>query len=92
MATRLNERNERVLAFVAAHEREHGVAPSTLEIQRALDFADRDSATRALRVLAKRGWLEPSGDERAWSAKVAQVQDYLFVGGLAAEAEPTSLA
>src|SRR6185503_14995987 len=54
----LTEKQEKILAFVRAHLREHGLPPTREEIAREFGFAVRASAEEHLRAIARKGHIE----------------------------------
>jgi repressor LexA len=54
----LTERQTQLLNFLRDHQREHGVMPSTREIQRFFGFASQTAAMSHLRALEKKGVIQ----------------------------------
>ncbi len=54
----LTERQTQLLNFLRDHQREHGVMPSTREIQRYFGFASQTAAMSHLRALEKKGVIQ----------------------------------
>ena len=54
----LTERQAQLLNFLRDHQREHGVMPSTREIQRYFGFASQTAAMSHLRALEKKGVIQ----------------------------------
>jgi repressor LexA len=75
----LTDRQERVLAFILAHQEAHQRPPTTREIQREFDLKSQNAVMNHLRALARKGMIAQSGDGRTWAAaKAKEVQGYLF--------------
>lgn len=54
----LTERQKQLLNFLRDYQREHGVMPSTREIQRHFGFASQTAAMSHLRALEKKGVIQ----------------------------------
>ncbi len=72
----LTERQEEVLDFVNAYQREHGVPPSTREIARTLECS-QPTVLKHLQSLARKSQLDKLADGK-WGFKAVQVQGHLF--------------
>ena len=71
------ERQDAILDYLRAYQTEHGVPPSTRQIQRHFGFASQTTVIRHLRSLATLGKVEQLGG-RTWGLKTAEVQGHLF--------------
>ena len=54
----LTDRQKQLLNFLRDHQRQHGVMPSTREIQRHFGFASQTAAMSHLRALEKKGVIQ----------------------------------
>ncbi len=54
----LTSRQREMLEYLRAHQREHGVMPSTREIQRHFGFSSQTAAMSHLRALEKKGVIQ----------------------------------
>lgn len=53
----LTERQQNILSFIESEQREHGITPSTREIQKHFGFASQTSVMQYLAVLERKGFL-----------------------------------
>jgi repressor LexA len=99
-ADTLTERQSQLLAFLRDHQREHGVMPSTREIQRHFGFASQTAAMSHLRALEKKGVIHRhAGKARAVvfpgdlnRSEVAEVPVYGQIpAGLAADVQQETI-
>src|SRR3954451_10494399 len=54
----LTDRQKDILHFIQKEQREHGLTPSTREIQKHFGFASQTSVMQYLEALEKKGFLE----------------------------------
>lgn len=71
------ERQDAILDYLREYQTEHGVPPSTRQIQRHFGFASQTTVIRHLRSLAALGKVEQLGG-RIWGLKSSEVQGHLF--------------
>jgi len=99
-ADTLTERQSQLLTFLREHQREHGVMPSTREIQRHFGFASQTAAMSHLRALEKKGVIHRhAGKARAVvfpgdlnRSEVAEVPVYGQIpAGLAADVQQETI-
>lgn len=74
----LTESQERVLAFMARHQEEHGRPPSMREIRDGLGFASVNTVLKHMQALARKGLVRQTGDGRTWALVAREVQGYFF--------------
>lgn len=73
----LTERQEEILEFIRQFQQEHGLPPSTREIQRHFGFASQTTVMGHLQALATKQHLSKLAD-RKWGLKASEVQGQLF--------------
>ncbi|MEO6875814.1 MAG: transcriptional repressor LexA [Opitutaceae bacterium] len=64
----LTEKQSAILAFIQAEQAEHGIPPSTRDIQRKFRYASQNAVMNHLRALAKRQRIERING-RTWGLK-----------------------
>ncbi|HVU23867.1 MAG TPA: transcriptional repressor LexA [Opitutus sp.] len=71
----LTEKQEAILDFIRSVQAEHGLPPSTRQIQRQFAYASQNAAMNHLRALARKGHVHqnPSG---GWGLKAHEVQGH----------------
>jgi repressor LexA len=69
----MTETQSATLDFIGAHQEEHGVPPSTRQIQRHFGLSSQTSVVRQLRALAEAGQVEQLNNG-SWGLKSRQVQ------------------
>lgn len=72
----LTARQEEILDFIRAHQREQSIPPSTRVIQKHFGFASRNAAHCHLKALAAKDALIQLSDG-SWGVKAAQIQGLL---------------
>lgn len=72
----LTARQEEILDFIRAHQREQSIPPSTRVIQKHFGFASRNAAHCHLKALAAKDALTQLSDG-SWGVKAAQIQGLL---------------
>jgi repressor LexA len=73
----LTERQEQILDFIRQFQAEHGLPPSTREIQRHFKFSSQSTVMDHLRALAGKEHVHKLADKK-WGLKTAAVQEQLF--------------
>jgi repressor LexA len=73
----LTERQEEILEFIRQFQSEHGLPPSTREIQRHFGFSSQTTVMGHLQALAGKQQLTKLAD-RKWGLKAQEVQGQLF--------------
>ena len=73
----MTERQEQILDFIRQFQREHGVPPSSREIQRKFRLSSQSTVIGHLRALANKGQIEQLAG-RTWGLKASSVQAQLF--------------
>jgi repressor LexA len=73
----LTERQEEILEFIRQFQSEHGLPPSTREIQKHFGFSSQTTVMGHLQALAAKHQLTKLAD-RKWGLKAQEVQGQLF--------------
>jgi repressor LexA len=73
----LTERQEEILDFIRQYQAEHGMPPSTREIQRHFKFSSQTTVMGHLQALATKEHVAKLADKK-WGLKAAAVQAHLF--------------
>jgi repressor LexA len=73
----LTERQDAILDYLRQFQAEHGVPPSTRDIQKHFHFGTQTTVVRHLRAMAARGKVEQCVNG-SWGLKAAEVQAHLF--------------
>jgi repressor LexA len=73
----LTERQEEILEFIRQFQQEHGLPPSTREIQRHFGFSSQTTVMGHLQALSAKQQLTKLAD-RKWGLKAQEVQGQLF--------------
>jgi repressor LexA len=73
----LTERQDAMLDYLRQFQADHGVPPSTRDIQKHFQFGTQTTVIRHLRVLAARGKVEQCING-SWGLRAAEVQAHLF--------------
>lgn len=73
----LTEKQEAILDYIRSVQAEHGMPPSTRQIQRQFGYSSQNAAMNHLRSLAKKGHLHQS-ESGTWGLKAHEVQTHLF--------------
>ncbi len=73
----LTERQEEILDFIRQFQGDHGLPPSTREIQRHFGFSSQTTVMGHLQALAAKQHLSKLAD-RKWGLKAREIQGQLF--------------
>jgi len=73
----LTEKQEAILDFIRSVQAEHGLPPSTRQIQRHFGYNSQNAAMNHLRSLSRKGHLHQN-DGGTWGLKAKEVQAHLF--------------
>lgn len=73
----LTEKQEAILDYIRSVQAEHGMPPSTRQIQRQFGYSSQNAAMNHLRSLSRKGHLH-QGDSGTWGLKAREVQAHLF--------------
>ncbi|HET7537077.1 MAG TPA: transcriptional repressor LexA [Candidatus Didemnitutus sp.] len=73
----LTERQEEILDFIRQYQAEHGMPPSTREIQRHFKFSSQSTVMGHLQALATKEHVAKLAAKK-WGLKAAAVQAHLF--------------
>jgi len=73
----LTERQEEILEFIRQYQQQHGMPPSTRDIQRHFGFSSQTTVMGHLQALAAKQQLSKLAD-RKWGLKAQEVQGQLF--------------
>jgi repressor LexA len=73
----LTERQEEILEFIRQFQQEHGLPPSTRDIQRHFGFSSQTTVMGHLQALAAKEQLSKLAD-RKWGLNAQEVQGQLF--------------
>lgn len=72
----LTARQEEILDYIRAYQREHGIPPSVRVVQKHFGFASQNAAHAHLKALAAKGAVSQFSDG-SWGVKAAEVQGML---------------